>query len=311
MITRRATAAALAACSLLAACCAAACGTAGHGPAARTGLGQVSTGVTGQYIPATMAQVADGTTFQLTITTLQKELFEHCIRSYGFGPRAQAVAFRNLNLMPFEAISGYTQNQNAAVGLVDLSSVTRTGMLAPIYIPEGRPDTTGISAAEQEALRADQWHCWDKTLVPVRKLQRQGFALQRQWYAQEVRLLGTRQVRQATNVFGRCITRAGAPRTASESLGQFLAWLQGMVNRGVYSVPAGGSGPAVQPRQQVDAHWSGVFLRCGRPLVTLLQRLLPGIQQGFLQLHFGQVAALEKTARQTVAALERMTESQF
>lgn len=309
MITRRAMALAIAACSL-AGWCATGCGTLGHGPAGRSALGQVSSGVTGQYIPATMAQVADGATFQLTISTLQKELFEHCIRGYGFGPRAQALAFRTLNLMPFQAMAGYTQNQNAAVGLVDIGSVTRTGMLAPIYVPSGRPNTQGVSAAEQRALRADQWHCWNTTLVPVRKLQQQGLALQRQWHSQELHLLATRPVRQATKRFGRCVTRAGAPRTASESLNQFIAWLQGMVNRGAYSVPAGGSGPAVRPRQQADAHWSAVFLRCGGPLVTLLQRRLPGIQQVFVQSHFGQVAALEKTARQTVAELERMTESQ-
>jgi hypothetical protein len=68
--------------------------------------------------------------------------------------------------MPFQAMSGYTNNQNAAVGLVDVRSVTRTGMLAPIYITGIRPDATGVSAAEQRALRADQWHCWSQSKAP-------------------------------------------------------------------------------------------------------------------------------------------------
>jgi hypothetical protein len=293
--------------SLLAAGCASASRVAG----ARSALGQTATGVVGEYIPATLAQIADGTDFQQTISTLQKELFEGCVKGYGFGPRAQAFAFQSLNLMPFQAVSGYTQNQNAQVGLVDLSSVTQSGMLAPIYITGTRPDATGVSAAEQAALRADQWHCWSKSLQPLRRLDQLGFALRRQWYAQEVRLLNTKQVRAASKVFGSCVTRAGAPRTASESLGQFIGWLQGMVNRAEFAGRIGGPEPSLQPRQAMDAHWSAVFIRCGGPLVSLLQRLLPAAQQAFVQEHYGQVAALEKAAAQTVAELERRTASQF
>lgn len=290
---------------------AAGCASAQRGPGARSTLGRTATGVMGEYIPATMAQIADGTDFQQTISTLQKELFEDCIKGYGFGPRAQAFAFQSLNLMPFQAVSGFTQNQNAQVGLVDLRSIIRSGMLAPIYIMGSRPDATGVSAAEQAALRADEWHCWSKSLQPVRKLDQLGFALRRQWYSQEVRLLNSSQVRAANKVFGSCVTRAGAPRTASESLGQFIGWLQRTVNRAEFASRFGGASPSLQPRQSVDAHWSAVFIRCGRPLVSLLQRLLPGAQQAFVQDHFGQVTTLEKRAEQTVAELERMTQSQF
>ena len=290
---------------------AAGCASAQRGPGARSTLGRTATGVMGEYIPATMAQIADGTDFQQTISILQKELFEDCIKGYGFGPRAQAFAFQSLNLMPFQAVSGFTQNQNAQVGLVDLRSIIRSGMLAPIYIMGSRPDATGVSAAEQAALRADEWHCWSKSLQPVRKLDQLGFALRRQWYSQEVRLLNSSQVRAANKVFGSCVTRAGAPRTASESLGQFIGWLQRTVNRAEFASRFGGASPSLQPRQSVDAHWSAVFIRCGRPLVSLLQRLLPGAQQAFVQDHFGQVTTLEKRAEQTVAELERMTQSQF
>jgi hypothetical protein len=290
---------------------AAGCASAQRGPGARPTLGRTGAGVMGEYIPATMAQIADGTDFQQTISTLQKELFEDCIKGYGFGPRAQAFAFQSLNLMPFQAVSGYTQNQNAQVGLVDLRSIIRSGMLAPIYIMGSRPDATGVSAAEQAALRADEWHCWSKSLQPVRKLDQLGFALRRQWYSQEVRLLNSGQVRAANKVFGSCVTRAGAPRTASESLGQFIGWLQRTVNRAEFASGFGGASPSLQPRQSVDAHWSAVFIRCGRPLVSLLQRLLPGAQQAFVQEHFGQVTTLETRAEQTVAELEHMTRSQF
>ena len=42
-----------------------------------------------------------------------------------------------------------------------------------------------------------------------------------------------------------------------------------------------------------------------------MQRLLPVAQQAFMQAHFGQVSALDKTAAQTLATLEHLTETQF
>ena len=284
-----------------------------HPPGAggRSALGQTAAGVTGEYIPATIAQVADGADFQQTIGTLQKELFEGCIRGYGFGPKAQAFAFGNLNLVQFQAMAGYTLYQDAAVGLVSLRSIARSGMLAPVYISASRPDSTGISAAEQRAIQADQWHCWSRSVQPVRRLDQQGFALRREWTAQQVRMLNSKQVRAATKVFGSCVARQGAPRTASESLGQFIGWLQATVNRAEFAIRPGGPQAAAQPRRAVDAHWSGVFITCGGPLVTLLQRLLPGVQQSFVQEHYGQVVALEKTAAQTMSTIERLTESEY
>jgi hypothetical protein len=46
-------------------------------------------------------------------------------------------------------------------------------------------------------------------------------------------------------------------------------------------------------------------------LVSLLQRLLPGAQQAFVQEHFGQIAALNKIAAQTMTELEQKTGSQL
>jgi hypothetical protein len=292
--------------AILAAGCAA-----GHGPATRTALGQTDAGVIGEYIPATMSQIADGTDFEQTISTLERELFEDCIKSLGFGPQAQAYAYRNLNLIPFVALSGYTQNQQASVGLVSLQSITQSGMLAPLYMMARPANTAGISAAEQRALRADQWRCWSKSTEAARQLARQGAALGRQWYTSEVRLMNSARVRAATKTFKSCVVHSGAPRTASESLGQFLNWLRAEVNRGEFRARASAMQPSVQPRRQLDAHWSRIFTRCGGPLVLLMQRLLPGAQQVFVQAHYGQLTALEKTAARTLAALEHLTQRQF
>ena len=288
---------------------AAGCAPAARGPGGLPALGRTSAGIIGSYIPATLAQVADGADFQQNISTLEKEVFENCVRGYGFGPKAQAFAFQSLNFMPFQAMSGYNASQNASVGLVDVHSINQTGMLAPIYIAGNRPDSTGISPAEQRAIRVDQWRCWSASLRPARKLSQQGYAVRRQWYSQEVRLLNSKQVRAATKTFGSCVSHEGAPRTAAQSLGQFINWLQRRVNRGVYGARFGTGETSVQ--QRIDAHWSDVFIRCGGPLVSLLQRLLPGTQQAFIQEHYGQIAALNKTAARTMAELERKTGTQL
>src|SRR5262245_35238784 len=121
----------LAVSAALAACLAAGCGSLVPGSGGLTSRPTDNGGI-GHSIPATMAQVSSGTTFEQTLSTLQKELFESCIRRLGFGPRAQAFAFANLNLMPFSIASGYQRAQEAGLGLVDLSSISRIGMLAPI-----------------------------------------------------------------------------------------------------------------------------------------------------------------------------------
>jgi hypothetical protein len=297
--------------AIMCAILAAGCAVAGHGPGTRTALGQTDAGVIGEYLPATMSQILDGTDFEQTISTLERELFEDCIKSRGFGPQAQAYAYRNLNLIPFVAMSGYTQNQQASVGLVSLQSIKNSGMFAPLYIMARPANTAGISVPEQRALQADQWRCWSKSTEATRALARQGAALGRQWYSAEVRLMNGARVRAATKMFKSCVMHSGAPRTASESLGQFLNWLRAVVNRGEFGSRAIALQPSVQPRRQLDAHWSQIFTKCGGPLVLLMQRLLPGAQQVFFQAHFGQLTALEKTAARTLAALEHLTERQF
>jgi len=297
--------------AILAAILTAGCGVSAHEHGVRTALGQTDSGVIGAYIPATMSQIADGADFEQTVGTLERELFEVCIKSHGFGPRAQAFAYGNLNLMPLQAMHGYTQNQQASFGLVSLQSIKQSGMLAPLYIMVRPPDTTGLPQAEIRAVEADQWRCWSKSNEPARELLRQGAALARQWYAAEVRLMNTAQVKAATKTFRSCVAHAGAPRTASESLGQFVNWLRGVVNRAEFRSRAFDSQPLVQPRRELDARWSQVFTRCGGPLVLLMQRLLPGAQQTFVQAHFGQLTALEKTAARTISVLENLTERQF
>ena len=301
----------LALATVMSAIVAAGCGLGVHGPGVRTALGQTDAGVIGQYIPATMSQIVDGSDFEQTISTLERELFEGCIKGLGFGRQAQAYAYRNLNLIPFTALSGYTQNQQASVGLVSLQSITHSGMLAPLYVMARPASTAGISVAERRALQADQWRCWSKSTAATRELSRQGAALGRLWYTAEVHLMNSAKVRAATKTFKSCVLHSGAPKTASESLGQFLNWLRAVVNRGVNRSGAIAIPAPLQPRKQLDARWTQIFTKCGGPLVLLMQRLLPGAQQIFVQAHYGQLTALEKTASRTLSSLEHLTQRQF
>lgn len=293
------------------------CGSLVPAPAGLTSQ-PTGNGVVGYFIPATMAQVDSGTTFQQMLTTLEKEQFESCVRRLGFSPAVQAFAFANLNLMPFSVASGFQRAQEAALGLVNLSSVNQPGgMLAPIYIPV-RPNMAGVTPAEMQAVQADQWRCWSRARQAASRLNLLGAALSRQWSAVEARVEASAPVRAADKVFGKCVLREGAPAAAAGSLRQFIGWLEGVINRGavmIYRNSGGGiaavsRSPATAALGKTDAQWTAVFARCAGPVVGMMQGLLLVQQQAFLQTHFQQVAELEKVAAQTTATLVRTSQQQ-
>jgi hypothetical protein len=193
---------------------------------------QADTGVVGYYLPATLAQLASGRTFGETISTLQKEAFEACIGRLGFDQQARAVAFRMLNFMPFGGQNGWVQAQEAGLGLVNLATVSRSGMLVPIFASPVSAGGAKLPPAEMRALQVDQWRCWRQVRVLTAPLDREGFALFQRWYSAETRVLESAPVQSADHTFSTCVLRQGAPRTAAGSLRQFVAWIEQVVNRG-------------------------------------------------------------------------------
>lgn len=272
--------------------------------------------VVGFFMPATMAQVTSGATFQQTLTTLEKEQFEACIRRLGFGSQAQAFAFAQLGLMPFGVASGYQRAQEAGLGLVNLQAVGQSGVLAPIYYPGLNQSTLrGVSMAEIRAVESDRWRCWQQAQAPARQLNLLGSALFRQWYAMQAKVEASAQVQALDKVFGTCVMRQGAPRTAAGSLRQFINWLEGVINRGAFIIVRNG---ATSPQfssssaalGKTDAQWSAVFARCAGPLVSVLQGLWLEKQQAFMQTHFQQVTELETVAARTLRTLARVGQQQ-
>ena len=304
-------------------------------------VSQADTGVIGYYMPATLAQLASGSTFGQTLSTLQKEAFERCIGRLGFDAKAQSVAFTMLDFMPFGALNGWVQAREAGLGLVNLATVAHGGNLVPIYGFFGPLNARGLPQAELRALRFDQWRCWQQVRVVTAALDRQGFALFQKWYATETRILQSAPVQAADKTFSTCVLLQGAPRAASGSLRQFIAWMEQVVNRGTgYSrviqgffggpvafsgpVAVSGGGPrssasgagssgggapgssSAVAQQQADARWTAVFTRCAGPLVAMLQAQLLIKQSAFLQGHFGQVSALEQRSARIMTVLEKM-----
>jgi hypothetical protein len=272
--------------------------------------------VIGYFMPATMAQVTSGTTFQQTLATLEKEQFEACIRRLGFNSQAQTLAFAELNFMPFATAAAYQRAQEAGLGLVNLQSIQQSGMLAPIYYQGlNQPNLSGISMAELRAIEADRWRCWSQAQQPARQLNLLGAALFRQWYAVQSRVEASAQVQALDKVFGTCVMKSGAPRTAAGSLRQFINWLEGVINRGAFIIVQRGAGsPGFSSSSSAlgntDAQWTAVFARCAGPLVAVLQGLWLEKQQAFMQTHFQQVTQLEKVAAQTLSTLARMSQQQ-
>lgn len=272
--------------------------------------------VIGYYMPATMAQVTAGTTFEQTLTTLEKEQFEACIRRLGFGPQAQAFAFAELGFMPFNVSSGYQRAQEAGLGLINLQTIGQSGMLAPIFYAGLNPPTlSGASMGEIRAVESDRWRCWQQAQQPARQLNLLGAALFRQWYAVQARVEASTQVQALDKVFGTCVMKQGAPRTAAGSLRNFINWLEGVINRGaIFIVRNGAVGRTFSSSSaalgKTDAQWSAVFARCAGPLVAVLQGLWLTKQQEFMQTHFQQVTELETVAARTLSTLARVNQQQ-
>lgn len=272
--------------------------------------------VIGFYMPASMAQVNAGVTFQQTLSTLEKEQFEACIRRLGFPPQVQTIAFNNLNFLPFNIAAGNQRAQEAGLGLVNLQTIGRFGMLAPIYYAGlNRPNLSGVSQAELRAVQSDQWRCWQQAQQPAHQLNLLGAALFRQWYAVQSRVEASAQVQALDKVFGTCVTKEGAPRTAAGSLRQFINWLEGVINQGAFIIARGGAGGTVFASRaaalsKTDAQWTAVFARCAGPLVAVLQGLWLEKQQEFMQTHFQQVTELETVAARTLSTLSRVNQQQ-
>ncbi len=275
-----------------------------------------NSGVIGYFMPATTTQVSSGTQFQQTLSTLEKEQFEACIRRLGFPANVQSIAFNNLNLMPFNVSSAYQRAQEAGLGLVNLSTIQQSGLLAPIYFAGlNRPNLSGVSAAELQAVRFDQWRCWSQAQQPARQLNLLGAALFRQWYAVQAREEASSQVQALDKTFGTCVTKEGAPRTAAGSLRQFISWLESVINRGAFFIVRGGAlGPRFSSSSaalgKTDAQWSAVFARCAGPLVAVLQGLWLEKQQAFMQTHFQEVTELQTVAARTLSTLAQVNQQQ-
>jgi hypothetical protein len=273
-------------------------------------------GVIGFFMPATMAQVNSGATFEQTLTTLEKENFEGCIRRLGFDQQAQALAFAELNFMPFATASAYQRAQEAGLGLVNLQTIQQSGMLAPIYFAGlNQPNLSGISSAELQAIQSDRWRCWSQARQPANQLNLLGAALFRQWYTEQAKVEASAQVQALDKVFGTCVTKSGAPRTAAGSLRQFISWLEGVINQGAFMIVRNGAVGSLFQRSsaalgKTDAQWSAVFARCAGPLVAVLQGLWLQKQQAFMQTHFQQVTELETVATRTLSTLARLSQQQ-
>lgn len=281
------------------------CASSATSPPRSSGSAAVDAEVAGRFFPATVAEVGQGVAFQEDVGRLRAAAVNVCVSHMGFGAAAQ----RYLDFVENEQINrtelGW-QPQAPAYGLVDLRSVKRSGMLAPILTSLRLPAAGGLSGAEIQRLRAGVVRCVAQSNGPYLQLMRHGEALQQLWANAELRLQHSAAVRPVVSQFGSCLRRRGVPSGASGSLLQFQSWLAQQVNVGATARPGSGPGPApIQHRLQLDARWSDTFVQCAGPLLQMIQLREPGLQQRFLQKHYQQITTLDELAARFLAVMQR------
>ena len=86
----------------------------------------------------------------------------------------------------------------------------------------------------------------------------------------------------------------GPPATAIKSFSDFGDWVFGHLDG------AGSRGASAAALRRLDRHWSGVFVTCGRPVMTAQNRWLASRQAAWLRGHRAAAAAAVTTARRAL-----------
>jgi hypothetical protein len=105
-----------------------------------------------------------------------------------------------------------------------------------------------------------------------------------------------------------CASKYGWPGSGSgsgsgqsiDSFADFVTWVSGQLDaaRGLQTSQAAG--------HKIDAWWAAAFVQCGRPTVTVMEKLQLTAQQPYLARHKQQLAALVAVAKADFAQAAKL-----
>jgi hypothetical protein len=267
--------------------------TAPKPPAAATAAARLDNQVLGLYLPATGPQYEAGTQLYGTIQALQVADAVRCLARHGVTVRVPPVA----SMAPRYALN-YVDNSV----FPDLARIARTRDLSPAwFIQSLRP-------------AAGQGHAFHRWLGPCQSAARAVFtplesAGQRlegnnAWTRLSFQAPSAPPVRATLPALRRCAARYGWPSSPYGAAGpirtfsDFGDWVFGHLDG------ADSRGASAAQLRRLNARWSVIFVRCGRPPLAAQDHWLGARQPAFVRQHQAQVRAVEALARAALARAE-------
>jgi hypothetical protein len=241
--------------------------------------------VVAEFAPATGPQYDLGSKLIWMVRAQQLRATAQCMATSGYHISDQPAPF---NLAMF---ADNTQ-------MPDLPRIARTHQFV------GTPDITGASypKAEQKAFNT----CQADAAMPYQQLISAGETLDNSWWKVVSRIQASARVRAAIPALATCAARYGFPNDPYgnatgpiKSFSDFMDWVAGFLDG------AGSRGASTGTLQNLDRHWSAVFVTCARPIVGVWQRMQLAAQPGFLARHASQVRQLDDLAWQLLGRQSR------
>lgn len=243
--------------------------------------------VLGLFVPATGPQYTAGTHLEGTIQALTVTGTARCLARHGV-----TVTYPPEATMAARYAPNYADNSQ----FPDLALIARDHVFIPAeYLVQLRPP------AGQSRL-FHRWFspCQKAAVAALTPLQTAGQQLNdRTWGNLMTQATTAPPVRATLPALRACATRYGwpsnpygPPETAIRSFSDFGDWVFGHLDG------AGSRGAGAAAMSRLERHWTGIFVRCGRPTLAAQDRWLAARQAGFLRQHERQVRAVEALARQ-------------
>jgi len=244
-------------------------------------------GLIGLFVPASGAQYSAGALFYGEYKAAAGKVFARCMAQAGFEvktPSAASIARGNWDLTQFP----------------DLSAIARAGTMPGDGLPPVK-EPTGSSAYQAAFKRcsAASDSLFSQTINA-------GERLASPWIVTVTNIQGSAPVLATLPAVRSCAVRYGwphdpyGPDRPIDSFAGFVDWVASHLDG------AGSRGVSAAQAHALDQHWAPIFVRCGRPAVTVMERLQLAEQRTFLRNHQRELAALVATAREDFAHAARL-----
>ena len=253
-------------------------------PAAKAGPApypaDLAAGLIGRFIPASGAQYAAGARLQGAYLALESQVTSRCMAKDGF------------RVAPVTPASIAGQDRDL-IRYPDLGAIAKAGALPGLGTHRSGPGSGPV------AFETAYKQCGAASDALFSPMVTAGGKLGAPFAATVTGIQGSAPVLATVPALRACAARHGWAGPGSgqpiDSFADLATWVSGRLDaaRGRQASQAAG--------RKTDAWWAAAFVQCGRPAVTVMEKLQLAAQRHYLAGHAGQFAALAAVAKSDFA----------